>query len=51
MASTMMACNPALMSQEGRFLRSLETATAYSFTPDGALVITTTEGPLKFRRD
>lgn len=51
MASTMMACNPALMSQEGRFLRSLETATAYSFTPDGALVITTAEGPLKFRRD
>lgn len=51
MGSTMMACNPALMSQESKFLRSLETATSYSFIPDGALVIATTEGPLKFRRD
>ena len=51
MGSTMMACDPALMNQEGKFLRSLETATTYSFTPDGALVITTTEGQLKFRKD
>ena len=51
MGSTMMACDPALMNQEGKFLRSLETATTYAFTPDGALVITTTEGPLKFRKD
>ena len=51
MGSTMMACDPALMNQEGKFLRSLETATTYSLTPDGALVITTTEGPLKFRKD
>lgn len=51
MGSTMMACDPALMNQEGKFLRSLETATTYSFTSDGALVITTREGPLKFRKD
>lgn len=51
MGSTMMACAPALMTQEGKFLRSLETATAYSFTPDGALVITTAQGPLTFRKD
>ena len=49
--STMMACDPALMNQEGKFLRSLETATTYSFTPDGALVIATAQGPLKFRKD
>lgn len=51
MGSTMMACDPALMNQEGKFLQSLETATTYTFTPDGALVITTTQGPLKFRKD
>ena len=51
MGSTMMACDPALMNQEGKFLRSLETATSYNFTPDGALVITTAQGPLKFRKD
>ena len=51
MGSTMMACDPALMNQEGKFLRSLETATTYSFTPDGALVIATGQGPLKFRKD
>ena len=51
MGSTMMACDPALMNQEGKFLRSLETATTYSLTPDGALVITTAEGQLKFRKD
>lgn len=50
MGSTMMACDPALMNQEGKFLRSLENASTYNFTPDGALVITTTQGPLKFRK-
>lgn len=51
MGSTMMACAPALMDQEGKFLRSLETASTYTFTPDGALVVTTAQGPLKFRKD
>ncbi|WP_312160515.1 META domain-containing protein [Phenylobacterium sp.] len=51
MGSTMMACAPSLMEQEGKYLRALETASAYSFTPDGALVIATADGPLKFRKD
>lgn len=51
MGSTMMACAPSLMEQEGKFLQSLETASSYAFTPDGALVITTAQGPLKFRKD
>lgn len=51
MGSTMMACDPALMTQEGKFLRSLEGASTYSFTADGALVVTTAQGPLTFRRN
>lgn len=51
MGSTRKACAPSLMEQESRFLRSLETASAYSFTGDGALVVTTAEGPLTFRKD
>ena len=49
--STLMACAPALMNQEGKYLRALETARSYRFTPDGALVIATAQGPLKFRKD
>ena len=48
--STLMACAPALMNQEGKYLRALETAKSYSFAPDGALVIETAQGPLKFRK-
>lgn len=51
MASTMMACAPSLMEQEGKYLKALETASSYSFTADGALVIATAQGPLKFRKD
>ena len=49
--STLMACAPALMNQEGKYLRALEAARSYAFTPDGALVIATAQGALKFRRD
>ena len=48
--STLMACAPALMNQEGKYLRALETAKSYSFAPDGALVIETAQSPLKFRK-
>ena len=51
MGSTMMACAPSLMQQEGKYLQALETASGYSFTADGALVIATAAGPLKFRKD
>lgn len=51
MGATMMACAPALMAQEGRYLKALETAKSYSFTDDGALLIATDQGPLTFRRD
>lgn len=51
MRSTLMACAPALMDQEGKYLRALETAKSYSFTPDGALVVATAQGPLTFRKD
>lgn len=51
MGSTMMACAPSLMEQEGKYLKALETASGYSFTADGALVIATAQGPLKFRKD
>ncbi|MBA4013127.1 MAG: META domain-containing protein [Phenylobacterium sp.] len=51
MGSTMMACAPSLMEQEGKYLKALESASAYSFTADGALLIATAAGPLKFRKD
>lgn len=51
MGSTMMACAPSLMQQEEKYLKALETASGYSFTADGALVIATAAGPLKFRTD
>jgi len=51
MGATMKACAPSLMEQEGKYLRALETASAYSFTADGALVLDTAQGPLKFRKD
>ena len=51
MGSTMMACAPSLMQQEEKYLKALETASGYSFTADGALVIATSQGPLKFRKD
>lgn len=51
MGSTMMACVPALMEQESKYLRALESASSYSFTADGALVVATVKGPLRFRKD
>ena len=51
MGSTMMACAPSLMEQEGKYLKALETASGYSLTADGALVIATSDGSLKFRKD
>ena len=51
MSSTLMACPQPLMEQEGTYLRALETAKSYSFAPNGALVIETAQGPLKFRRN
>ena len=40
-----------LFAFHGLISRALETARSYSFTPDGALVIATAQGPLKFRKD
>ena len=51
MGSTMMACAPALMEQEGKYLKALENASGYSFAAGGALVVATAAGPLTFRRD
>jgi len=51
MGSTMMACAPALMEQEGKYLKALETASSYKLTSDGALVIATGQGALTFRKD
>ncbi len=44
MATTMMACAPAVMAQEQRFLRVLETVERFDFSPSGALVLTGADG-------
>ena len=42
--STMMACAPALMRQEGTFLRLLEQVRRFDRTADGALVLVAADG-------
>ncbi len=44
MASTMMACPDALMTQEQVFLDTLGAVTRYSVGADGALLLTTADG-------
>lgn len=39
LASTLKACPPALMEQEQRFLRQLESARSFDISPQGALLI------------
>lgn len=51
MGATRMACAPALMNQEDKFLKALEGDSAYAFSADGALVVTTAAGPLTFRKN
>ena len=44
--STMMACEPALMEQEGRFLAALDAVRRFEIAPpDGALVLLADDGP------
>jgi heat shock protein HslJ len=47
-ASTRMMCPPALMEQEGRFLRSLEKVAAVKFE-NGRLALLDSDGNLVFR--
>lgn len=44
-ASTMMACAPALMEQERRFLDALAAVRRFEVAPDGALVLLADDGP------
>jgi heat shock protein HslJ/membrane-bound inhibitor of C-type lysozyme len=44
-ASTMMACEPALMGQERRFLDALAAVTRFEIAPDGALVLAAGDRP------
>lgn len=43
-ASTMMACSPALMDQERKFLDLLAAATRFEVTPNGGLRLETQDG-------
>jgi heat shock protein HslJ len=44
-ATTMMACEPALMDQERRFLDALDAIRRFEIAPDGALVLLADDGP------
>lgn len=44
LATTRMACPPAIMDQEGRFLAALGKATRYEATPDGRLILRDSSG-------
>lgn len=44
-AATMMACAPALMAQERRFLDALDAVRRFEIAPDGALVLLADDGP------
>jgi heat shock protein HslJ len=44
-ASTMMACEPALMEQERRFLDALDAIRRFEIAPDGALVLLADTAP------
>ena len=41
----MMACDPALMAQERRFLDALAAVRRFEIAPDGALVLVADDGP------
>jgi heat shock protein HslJ len=42
--TTMMACAPALMRQEGLFFDVLKNVQGFTLTPDGALILRTGDG-------
>lgn len=44
MIGTRMACSPALMTQEAAYQKLVETAASATVTPDGALIVTSTDG-------
>lgn len=48
--STMMACTPALMDQEQKFLRILQGVRSFDINADGALVLRGPEGAIRARR-
>lgn len=51
MASTMMACGPAIMAQEERYLRLISSGERpFTLRPDGTLVIGTPPDSVSFRR-
>lgn len=51
-ASTRMACPPALMDLEGKFLTTLEAVTTVSFDATGAALLKATDGrAIKMRRE
>ena len=50
MIGTRMMCPPEVMDQETRYRTLLETATGVTVAPDGALIIDTPRGPLRFTR-
>jgi len=50
MIGTRMMCPPAVMEQEARYRTLLESATGLTVSADGALVIDTPQGPLRFTR-
>ena len=43
-ASTLMACVPALMNQESKFMEIFRDVRTHTITPDGALVLRTADG-------
>ena len=52
LASTMMACPPALMDTEQKFLKTLEAATTVTFEATGAAILKAPDGRrLKIRRE
>jgi heat shock protein HslJ len=48
--ATMMACDPAPMEQERRFLDALDAIRRFEIAPDGALVLLADDGPNLFAR-
>ncbi len=44
MVGTRMACSPALMTQEAAYQKLIEAAASVTVTPDGALIVTSTDG-------
>lgn len=52
LAATKMACAPALMDQEQRYLDTLAQVARYAVADDGALLLTTAEGrEIRLRRE